>query len=64
MLVSRDFDRLGSFPVNYKRKKENWRLNKIGDSGVKQSFWRIVGARTIAAPRIGGRDNEEGKVSL
>jgi len=44
--------------------------DKIGDwtrleiEVLNKSSWRIVGARPIAAPRIGGRDNETGKMSV
>jgi len=43
--------------------RQNWRLDKIGDSGVKQVIWSIVGARPTTAPRISGRDNEVGNQS-
>jgi len=40
------------------------KLDKIGDSGVKRVILSIVGARPFAAPRIRGRDNEAGKMSI
>ena len=48
--------------LNNKGAKQDW------NSGEKLGFLRIVGhghgARPIAAPRIGGRDNEAGKMSV
>jgi len=39
-------------------------LTKLEIVVQNESFWRIVGPQPIAAPRIGGRDNEAGEISV
>ena len=43
---------------------QNWRLDKLGDSVVKQVIWSIVSAHPTAAPRICAINDEVGIVNI